>query len=71
MTTKDKKEKAKVEWTKLDNASKIFPITSNNKDTKVYRISAELYEDVNPENLQKAVDLTLESFPMYQSILRL
>ncbi len=68
MTTKDKK--AKVEWTKLDNASKIFPITSNNKDTKVYRISAELYEDVNPENLQKAVDLTLESFPMYQSILR-
>ena len=68
MEGKDKKEK--VEWQKLDNASKIFPATSNNKDTKVYRISAELYETINPENLQKALDLTLESFPMYKSILR-
>ena len=68
MKIKDKKEK--VEWKNLDNASKIFPATSNNKDTKVYRISAELYRDINPKNLQKALDLTLESFPMYKSILR-
>lgn len=68
MKVKDKKEK--VEWKKLDNASKIFPSTSNNKDTKVYRISAELYRDINPKNLQRALDLTLESFPMYKSILR-
>lgn len=68
MEAKDKQEK--VEWKKLDNASKIFPATSNNKDTKVYRIAAELYADINPENLQKALDLTLESFPMYKSILR-
>ncbi len=68
MESKDKKEK--VEWRKLDNASKIFPATSSNRDTKVYRISAELYEDINPENLQKALDLTLESFPIYKSILR-
>ncbi len=68
MKAKDKKEK--VEWKKLENASKIFPATSNNKDTKVYRIAAELYRDINPENLQKALDLTLESFPMYKSILR-
>ena len=67
MKTKNKKEK--VEWKRLDNASKIFPAISNNKDTKVYRISAELYRDVNPENLQKALDLTLEDFPMYKSIL--
>jgi len=73
MKAKDKKAKAKkekVEWKRLDNASKIFPATSNNKDTKVYRISAELYKDINPENLQRALDLTLESFPMYKSILR-
>lgn len=68
MKTKDKKEK--IEWKKLENASKIFPATSNNKDTKVYRIAAELYRDIDPENLQKALDLTLESFPMYKSILR-
>ncbi|MGO1369907.1 MAG: hypothetical protein ACTHVE_08860 [Senegalia sp. (in: firmicutes)] len=65
---KDKKEK--IEWKRLDNASKIFPATSNNKDTKVYRISAELYDDINPKNLQKALDLTIESFPIYKSILR-
>ena len=63
-------KKEKVEWEKLENASKIFPATSSNKDTKVYRISAELYHDVNPNNLQKALDLTLESFPMYKSVLR-
>lgn len=68
MKTKDKKEK--IEWEKLENASKIFPATSNNKDTKVYRIAAELYRDINPENLQRALDLTLESFPIYKSILR-
>ncbi|NMA49555.1 MAG: hypothetical protein GX947_07285 [Tissierellia bacterium] len=68
MKANDKKEK--VDWKKLDNASKIFPATSSNKDTKVYRISAELYRDINPENLQRALDLTLESFPMYKSILR-
>ncbi len=64
------KSKEKVEWKRLDNASKIFPATSNNKDTKVYRISAELYGGVNPKALQRALDLTLESFPIYKSILR-
>ncbi|HHX62585.1 MAG TPA: hypothetical protein GX707_18010 [Epulopiscium sp.] len=67
---KVKAQKEKIEWKKLDNASKIFPATSNNKDTKVYRISAELDSDVDPENLQKALDISLESFPIYKSILR-
>ena len=60
----------KTKWNKLDNASKIFPATANNKDTKVYRLSAELFEEINPDLLQKALDLTLESFPLYKSILR-
>ena len=65
-----KNKRRKVEWIRLDNASKIFPATSSNKDTKVYRISAELYNNIEPENLQKALDLTMDSFPMYKSILR-
>lgn len=68
MKNQDKKEK--TEWKKLDNASKIFPATANNKDTKVYRISAELHKNINPESLQQALDITIESFPMYRSILR-
>lgn len=67
---KTKEEKQKIKWRKLENASKIFPAVSNNKDTKVYRISAELYRDINAENLQKALDLTLGNFPIYQFILR-
>ena len=67
---KSENKKEKIEWKKLDNASKIFPATANNKDTKVYRISAELCSDINPNSLQKALDITLESFPMYRSILR-
>lgn len=67
---KTKEKKYKVEWKRLDNASKIFPATTTSKDTKVYRISAELYEDIDPICLQRALDISLESFPMYGSILR-
>lgn len=67
---KSKEKKEQVEWRRLDNASKIFPATANSRDTKVYRISAELYEDVDPISLQRALDITLESFPIYHSILR-
>lgn len=64
------KAKEKIEWIRLDNASKIFPATSSNKDTKVYRLSGELVEDVDPQSLQKALDLTIDSFPIYRSVLR-
>lgn len=60
----------KVEWTRLDNAAKIFPPTSNEKDTKVFRFSCELYEAVDPDLLQQALDEAIESFPLYKSIMR-
>lgn len=60
----------KSNWTKLDNASKYFPAVANNKDTKVFRLACELYEDVDPNILQKALDLSLESFPLFKSVLR-
>ena len=44
----------KIRWKRLDNASKIFPATSNNRDTKVFRLSCQLYEDVDPLVLQEA-----------------
>ncbi|MDD2218199.1 MAG: hypothetical protein PHX63_07195 [Eubacteriales bacterium] len=60
----------KVEWRRLDNASKIFPASYHQKDTKVFRISCELTEEVDPVALQQALDITIESFPLYKSILR-
>lgn len=61
---------SKVKWTRMDNASKIFPATSNNRDTKVFRFACELYDEVDPEILQKALDITLDGFPLFKSVLR-
>lgn len=59
-----------IKWKRLENASKIFPATANSKDTKVFRLSCELKEEVNPIVLQHALDLTRESFPIYNSVLK-
>lgn len=59
-----------IQWKRLENASKIFPATSNNRDTKVFRLSCELKEKVDPTILQRALDLTRESFPLYNSVLK-
>ncbi|MEG0895118.1 MAG: hypothetical protein RSE93_05335, partial [Oscillospiraceae bacterium] len=64
-----KPKKAK-QWTRLDNAGKIFPCTSSKRDTKVFRLSCELNDCVNQKNLQTAVELTLKQFPIYKSVLK-
>ena len=67
---KQRKQKKKVEWTRLDNASKIFPAVCNDKDTKVFRIACELHEPVVPGILQQALNLAVEGFPLFRSVLR-
>ena len=64
------KQSKKSEWKRLDNAAKIFPPTSSDKDTKVFRFTIELYEKIDPVILQEAVGLTMESFPFYKVVLR-
>ena len=59
-----------MEWTKLDNAAKIFPPNSNERDTKVFRFVCELKDDIDRNILQEAVDKTLLLFLFYQSVLR-
>jgi hypothetical protein len=59
-----------TQWTRLDNAAKIFPPSTTRDDTKVFRFSCELYETVEPEILQHALDLSLEEFPFYRFIIR-
>jgi len=43
------------DWTRLDNAAKIFPPTSNKQDTKVFRFACQLNEWVDQDILQQAV----------------
>lgn len=59
-----------VEWLRLDNAAKIFPANSNEKDTKVFRFLAQMKDEVDPVLLQEALNHTLERFPFYRSVLR-
>lgn len=59
-----------TKWTKLDNASRLFPSTYTGSDTKVFRFFCELNEPVDPEKLQAALNCTVENFPLYQSVLR-
>jgi NRPS condensation-like uncharacterized protein len=62
--------KMPVEWAKLDNAAKIFPPATTERDTKVFRFVCELKEEIDKDILQKALDATLELFPIYKSVLR-
>lgn len=59
-----------AKWSRLDNAAKIFPPTSTKRDTKVFRFACELTEPVDGEQLQRALDRTMELFPFYRSVLK-
>ncbi|HEY8395152.1 MAG TPA: alcohol acetyltransferase [Bacilli bacterium] len=50
-------------WYKLDNAAKIFPSVTSDKRTNVFRLSVVLTEEVNPELLKEALNLTIIRFP--------
>ena len=58
------------QWNRLDNAAKIFPPTSSERNTKVFRFVCELTEPVDSELLQSALEMTVKGFPLYRSILK-
>jgi hypothetical protein len=49
-------------WYKLDNAAKLYPSVSNYNRSAVFRVSAVLYESVNPVILQQALDHISEKY---------
>ncbi|HHX36938.1 MAG TPA: hypothetical protein GX717_03040, partial [Clostridiaceae bacterium] len=64
------RHKGKKAWVLLDNASKLFPAVCNQNDTKVFRITAELHDEVVPVLLQEALEQALKHFPYYRSVLK-
>ena len=46
-----------LEWRKLDNSAKLFPISEGKKYSTVFRLSAVLKEKIQPEILEKAVEI--------------
>lgn len=63
-------EKKRIRWRKLDNAAQAFPAASGKKDTRVFRFYCTLQEDIEEVLLQKALDQTLEKYPLFRSVLR-
>ncbi|MDA3146883.1 alcohol acetyltransferase [Leucobacter sp. UCMA 4100] len=57
-------------WVRLDNASNIFLAARSDVDPKVFRVSAEVDHEVDPELLQRALDTTFDRYPLYHSVLR-
>ena len=60
----------RTNWYKLDNAAKIIPSTVRGANTRVFRISCELQEEVDPEILQQALDESIYEYPFFNCILR-
>ena len=63
-------EKGYSKWRKLDNAALAFPLVTDKNDTRVFRFYCQLKEAVNSEILQKALDQTLEKYPLFRAVLR-
>lgn len=61
---------AQTKWYQLDNAAKIVPSTTGGSDSRVFRITCELKEEVDPEILQGAVTSAAREFPHFSSILK-
>ena len=59
----------RANWYKLDNAAKIVPSTAKGANTRVFRLTCELKEEVDPEVLQHALDDIIEEFPFFNCVL--
>ncbi|MGN1129274.1 MAG: MFS transporter, partial [Candidatus Flemingiibacterium sp.] len=57
-------------WDTLDNAAKLVPAVSDTRGSNVFRVSAVLFEEIDPELLQKALERALEVFPAFAVRLR-
>ncbi|MCM1385696.1 MAG: hypothetical protein NC231_00090 [Bacillus sp. (in: Bacteria)] len=57
-------------WYKLDLSAIVYPTLQRKDFSSVYRLSVVLKEEIQPELLQKALDMTLPRFPTYKVAIR-
>ena len=53
-------------WYKIDNVAKVFLATVGKRDTRAFRVSCTLTEDIDPVLLQKAVLSAIQDRPQVQ-----
>ena len=57
-------------WYKVDNVAKVFLASYNKRDTRSFRVSCTLFEDIDEETLQEAVEKTIIERPQFQVLIR-
>ena len=57
-------------WYKLDLSANVYPTLQRKDFSSVYRISVTLKEDIQPDLLQQALDMTLPRFPTFKVAMR-
>lgn len=58
--------KTMAKWSRLDNSAKIYPMLANKKNQNQFRITFEMKAAVDPDVLQRALELTLTRFPSFK-----
>lgn len=70
ISMKDEKKKNQAVWYKLDLSAIVYPTLQRKDFSSVYRLSLLLKEEIVPDVLQKAVDMTMPRFPTYKAAIR-
>ena len=52
-------------WYKLDNAAQLFPMVSTSKEKNSFRLACVLTEEIDPDKLKSALELSLQRFPTF------
>ena len=60
----------KLRWLRLDNAAKIYPAARRSNWSNIFRLSANLYETIDKDVMQSALDVTVRRFPSIAARLR-
>ncbi len=63
-------KKSPAKWMKLDNAAKIYPASQRKRWAAMFRVSANLTEDIDPEILDRALASAIGRFPSFSLQLR-
>ena len=57
-------------WYKLDLSANVYPTLQRRTFSSVYRVAITLQDEIKPDVLQQALDITLPRFPTFQVAMR-
>ena len=67
---KRKEHAHRRDWYQLDLSAIVYPTLQRRDFSSVYRLSVLLKEEIQPDVLQQALDMTLPRFPTYKAAIR-